>query len=165
MAVSLLRTNKELAEIYDRHFETVYRVCYTYMKNAADTEDLVHDTFCKLMETGQAFESQEHEKAWLIRTSSNLCKNKLKHWWRRHEDIETCAEVPGDEKPETSEVLDAVLRLPEKYKTMIYSYYYEGYSSAEIANLLKVPHSTVRVYLQRARKMLKKQLGGDLYEN
>lgn len=74
MSKSLLRTDKEIAEIYKRHSKTVYRVCFAYMKNPADTEDAVQDTFFQLIKSGPAFESEEHEKAWLIRTATNICK-------------------------------------------------------------------------------------------
>ena len=72
MSKSLLRTDKEIAEIYKRHSKTVYRVCFAYMKNPADTEDAVQDTFFQLIKSGPAFESEEHEKAWLIRTATNI---------------------------------------------------------------------------------------------
>ena len=88
MSNSLLRTDKEIAEIYTRHSKTVYRVCFAYMKNPADTEDAVQDTFFQLIKSGPAFESEEHEKAWLIRTASNICKDVLRRWWRRRENIE-----------------------------------------------------------------------------
>lgn len=80
MSKSLLRTDKEIAEIYKRHSKTVYRICFAYMKNPTDTEDAVQDTFFQLIKSGPAFESEEHEKAWLIRTATNICKNVLRHW-------------------------------------------------------------------------------------
>ena len=88
VAVSLERTDREITELYQRHVDTVYRVCYSYMKNRADTEDMVQDTFIKLISSGVCFQSAEHEKAWLIVTASNLCKNALRHWWRRRENID-----------------------------------------------------------------------------
>ena len=63
MAVSLERTDREITELYQRHVDTVYRVCYSYMKNRADTEDMVQDTFIKLISSGVLFQSEEHEKA------------------------------------------------------------------------------------------------------
>lgn len=76
MADSLQRTDREITELYQRHVDTVYRVCYSYMKNRADTEDMVQDTFIKLISSGVLFQSAEHEKAWLIVTASNLCKTR-----------------------------------------------------------------------------------------
>ena len=69
---TLLRTNKEIMEIYDRQVDTVYRVCYAYMKNAPEAEDMTQETFLRLMSNGKPFADQRHEKAWLIITASNV---------------------------------------------------------------------------------------------
>lgn len=164
MSISLLRTDKEIAEIYKRHSKTVYRVCFAYMKNPADTEDAVQDTFFQLIKSGPAFDSEEHEKAWLIRTASNICKNALRHWWRKREDIEDFRDLPGMETIQTDDVFQTVMDLPAKYKTVIYLYYYEGYTGVEIAGILKKPQSTVRNYLHEARAILRERLGDDFDE-
>ena len=62
MKSSLFRTNEELIEIYNRHVKTVYRVCFMYMKNHPDTEDMVQNTFLRLMKDKTVFQSEEHEK-------------------------------------------------------------------------------------------------------
>ena len=155
MSKSLLRTDKEIAEIYKRHSKTVYRVCFAYMKNPADTEDAVQDTFFQLIKSGPAFESEEHEKAWLIRTATNICKNVLRHWWRRHENIEDFYNLPSSENIETDDIFQVVMELPEKYKTVVYLYYYEGYKIKEIAKILKQKQNTINSKLTRARKKLK----------
>ena len=164
MSNSLLRTDKEIAEIYTRHSKTVYRVCFAYMKNPADTEDAVQDTFFQLIKSGPAFESDEHEKAWLIRTAANICKDVLRHWWRRRENIEDFHDLQSPEEIETDDVFQAVMDLPDKYKAVVYLYYYEGYTNVEIAGILKKPQSTVRYYLHDARAILKERLGDDFNE-
>ena len=164
MSESLLRTDKEIADIYMRHSKTVYRVCFAYLKNPADTEDAVQDTFFQLIRKAPAFESAEHEKAWLIRTASNICKNVLSHWWRRREDIDDHHDLHSSEDVETDEVFQAVMDLPDKYKSVVYLYYYEGYSSVEIAEILHKPQSTVRNHLHEARAILKERLGDDFNE-
>lgn len=73
MSKSLLRTDKEITELFTRHKITVWRVCFAYLKSSSDTEDAVQETFIRLIRSGPAFESEEHEKAWLIRTASNVC--------------------------------------------------------------------------------------------
>jgi len=163
-AKNSLRTGEELAEIYERHADMVYRVCFAYLKNAADAEDAVSDTFFRLLQAGTAFESAAHEKAWLLRVAANVCKNRLRHWWRRREPPEAAEAYPGAEMPEIDGTLAAVLALPGKYKTVLYLYYYECYTGAEIAELLQKPHSTVRNQLREARGLLKKQLGDDFCE-
>lgn len=158
---SLLRTNKEIAEIYDRQIDTVYRVCYSFMKNKPETEDMVQETFLRLITSGQAFDSQRHERAWLIVTASNLCRDSLKHWWRRTETLDENPNLAAEAAPARSPVLDAILQLPRDYKELVYMYYYEGYSTDEIAWYLHCPPSTVRSRLARARKRLKDMLGGE----
>ena len=158
---ALQRTGKEIAEIYNRQVDTVYRICYSFMKNTHDTEDLVQETFLRLLSSSVVFQSSEHEKAWLIVTASNLCKDTLKKWWRKTEDISD--PTLGLQQPpfEINGVLEAILELPKDQKTVVYMYYYEGYSTADIARYLGCPHATVRSRLSRARKALKDKLGGD----
>lgn len=132
-----------------------------YMKNRHDTEDMVQNTFIKLMKDGTVFESEEHEKAWLIRTASNLCKDHFRHWWSKTigmEKAEKAVEQPFD----TYGNFEMIMSLPPKYKTVIYLYYYEGYSTVEIAKMLGKNESTVRSHLHTARKLLRMEMEGDL---
>lgn len=158
---ALQRTGKEITEIYNRQVDTVYRICFSFMKNTQDTEDMVQETFLRLLSSGVGFVSQEHEKAWLIVTASNLCKDTLKKWWRKTEDIDDPALDLKTPPFEIDEVLDAILKLPEDQKCAVYMYYYEGYSTADIAAYLHCPHATIRSRLSRARRTLKTKLGGD----
>jgi RNA polymerase sigma-70 factor (ECF subfamily) len=159
-----LRTNEEITEIYDRHKLTVFRVCFTFMRNEPDSEDMVSETFHKLIKSEKVFESHEHEKAWLIRTATNLCKNELRGWWRKRENPETLVNLKGSDGVQVNEVLNAVLSLPEKFKTVVYLHYYEGYTTAEIAKIMKKPQNTILYHLAEARKLLKETLGGDFNE-
>lgn len=157
-----LSTQERITEVYYRHVASVYRVCYSFMKNKPEAEDMVQETFLRLLTSGQTFENNRHEKAWLIVTASNLCKDTLKKWWRKHEDLDDYANILPAADPMEDSVVEAVLNLPPKYKTVVYLYYYEGYATAEIARYLKSPEATVRSRLSRARSILKDQLGGEL---
>lgn len=156
---SLLRTDEEIMDIYNRQVDTVYRVCFSFMKTRTDTEDMVQETFLRLMSSGTEFQSEKHEKAWLIVTASNLCKDALRRAWRKHTSIDDLPEIPQD-GPEWNPVLEAILALPADQKTAVYMYYYEGYSSAEIAKAMRCRQGTIRSRLSRARQALKKDLGG-----
>ena len=147
-------TTAAFEDAYKRHFLMVYRVCFSYMKNKADTEDAVADVFIKLLRNG-TFETNEHEKAWLLRTAVNKCKDNLKHWWRKRANIDDYANLQHDNPFNIDETLKAVMALPARYKDVIYLYYYEGYKTEEIAGILKKPHSTVRNHLREARNLLK----------
>lgn len=158
---TLQRTGREITQIYDRHVDTVYRVCYSFMKSKTDTEDMVQETFLRLLSSGKRFENERHERAWLIVTASNLCKDNLKKWWRRTESLEEYSETLASPSGSDGSVKEAILKLPPKYKTVVYLYYYEEYSTAEIAGILGCPQSTVRSHLLRARKQLQVLLGGN----
>jgi len=158
-----IRTNGELIQLYNRHVDTVYRVCFMYMKNRYDTEDMVQNTFIKLLKDQTRFESQEHEKAWLIKTASNLCKDHFRHWWNKTVAIDHADDVIKEEAEYTvSDILEKVLALPSKYKTVVYMYYYEGYTTVEIAKILNKNESTVRSHLRTGRNLLKIKQEGEM---
>lgn len=153
-----VRTDKDIVEIYNQYVDMVYRVCFMYFKNTYDTEDAVQTTFIKLLEYKGEFRSQEHLKAWLLVTSSNICKNTVNHWW--HKKVHFLdEEIPKIDY--YNELVDSIQALPKKYKMVVYLYYYEGYKTKEIANLLKIKESTIRSRLLQARKLLRKNLGGN----
>jgi RNA polymerase sigma-70 factor (ECF subfamily) len=137
----------------------VYRVCYTFLRNAADAEDAVQSVFVRLLTKPQDFASEEHEKAWLIRVASNHCKDILKSGWNKRTDLESIAE-PAAPDEALDETLAVVMGLPQPQRTCVYLYYYEGYKAAEIAELIGRAHSTVRSYLSEARTSLRKRLEG-----
>ena len=163
METSSAHESANFEAIYRRNVDTVYRLCFSFLKNRTDAEDAVQSTFLKLLKTEKAFSSPEHEKAWLIVVSSNICKSLLSHWWRKRVDIEDCEPVAMPEQPDTRALYDAVLALPARCKTVVYLYYYEGYSTEEIAAMLRKPVSTVRNQLSDARKLLEKRLEEEAY--
>lgn len=163
---SLWRTDKELADLYQRHVDQVYRLCCLYLKNPVDAEDAVQSVFLKLIRSRTDFNDFEHEKAWLIVAARNHCKDQLKHWWKsRRADMDSLPETYSRNDGEPSgEVLARLLSLPEKYKTALYLYYYEDYSVKEIAEMLGRKESTVLTRLSRGRERLKIDLGRDSLE-
>jgi RNA polymerase sigma-70 factor (ECF subfamily) len=164
MAESLLYTDEDIAQMYERHVKTVYRICFAHMKNVPDTEDAVQNTFIRLMSCGKVFKDTEHEKAWLIVTATNICKDHHRHWWRKTVPLKANMLCNASVTMEIDETFDVILSMPDKYKTTIYLYYYEGYNSSDIAALLRIPPSTVRSYLYKGRKLLKEKLGGESYD-
>ena len=157
----MARTNQEVTALYQRHADLVYRLCFTYMKNRADTEDAVQNTFIKLMNSDKIFESVEHEKAWLIVTASNTCKDALRKACVTDQPLEAVEAVLSSPSQVHSDVLDAILALPELYRELVYLTYCEGYTSVELSEMLGRPASTIRNQLREARNRLKKELGGE----
>jgi len=164
LAVLARRSRERFNEIYNRHAKTVYRVCFTLMKNPSDTDDAVSETFVRLIQTNPTLENPEHEKAWLIRVAGNVCKDMLRHSSRRNLDLQDFSEhLSTGGEFETDDVMQAVLSLPDKYKTAVYLFYFEGYSCPEIAKITGKPQPTVRYHLQVARKILKQKLGDEFF--
>lgn len=155
------RTNQEITAIYQRQVLLLYRVCFTYLKNSTEAQEAVQDTFLQLIKTNPTFTSLEHDKAWLLRTAINLCKNRLRHWFYHHDSLTTAIEEQTATQDDYDETLASVLHLPAKYRGVLYLYYYEGYSTKEIASLLRRPPSTIRNYLMEARRLLQQELGAD----
>lgn len=148
-----------IREIYERHADNVYRLCYSYLKNTEDAKDALQNTFVRLMKTGKEFDSVEHEKGWLIVTAGNICKDMLKSFWKKKVTIddESFSNIPVHD--EDRELLLAVFSLPVKYRISLYLHYYEGYTSAEIAKFMKKSDTTIRGYLAKGRELLKERLG------
>lgn len=166
MESSLQRTGRSIQDIYAAQADRVYRVAYLYMKNRYDSEDVVHDVFVKLigeLRKGKVFKSGDHEKAWLIVTTANTCKNRLRLKSRSELNLDDFEHLSAPQ-PEHSDVLDAILALPDNYKSAVYLYYYEGYRTDEIAGMLRERPATIRTWLSRARKLLRKELGGDFFD-
>lgn len=145
-------SDEEFIEIYERNVDNVYQVCFMYLKNKADTEDAVQNTFLKLYKKFVRFNDLNHEKAWLIVTASNICKNNLKYWFKKQVSFIDVEEKHYDKYDDT---LKLILNMPDKYKLVLYMYYYMGYKSSEIAIILKLNESTVRSHLKRGRNILK----------
>ena len=157
-------SNLQRAErAYDAYAPQLYRVAYSLLLSRESAEDAVQDAFARYLAQDGAFRDAEHEKAWLIVTASNLCKNALRHWWRRRENLDDYAGLGREDDP-PDEVMEAITKLPTVYKDAVFLYYYEGYSTPEIAELLNCSQSTIRNRLMRARNLLKTMLGGEFDE-
>lgn len=156
---------EQIREIYERNVDNIYGLCFSYMKNIHDCEDAVSAVFEKLIKSKPAFESQKQEKAWLIVTACNQCKSMLRFTIRHPKvDISSLPEQEYWDKNENSEMLEAVLSMPEKYRVVLYLHFYEGYTLTEISSLTKTKESTVRSRLFYAKKKLLKLIGGKDYE-
>ncbi|GGG65401.1 RNA polymerase sigma factor [Paenibacillus radicis (ex Gao et al. 2016)] len=161
-----LSIDSTIHAIYDRHVNVVYRVCFSLMGNRQDAEDMVQSVFIKLMESGKSFADAEHEKAWLIVTAQNQCRDLLRKWWRKKVvDLDTSPiKQTGMDMLLSHDMTDTLLKLPATYRLVLYLHYYEGYKVAEIAKMLKLNINTVKTQMRNARKRLKLEIGDDLHE-
>ena len=142
---------------FKQYTDTVYRVALHNSTNFSDAEDVTQEVFIKLLETNKAFRDSEHLKAWLIRVTINLCRDKMKKMSR-----ETLVEavVCNNSSEAGNDILNAVKALPENYRNTIYLHYYEGYTAKEIGKILDAKENTVLSWLSRGREVLRKELDG-----
>lgn len=152
-----------LAEAMDQYGDAVYRLALCRLQNTADAEDVFQDAFLKLFRQRNAENwDGEHLKAWLLRVAVNRCNDVgRRRSVREYVPLDTLMGVAYADYGEKSELWDAVNRLPEKQRLIFHLYYGEGYKSMEIAEILRVPASTVRVNLNRARNTLRKEFTYD----
>ena len=143
---------KRLVNLYA---DMILRRSYQYLKQTCDAEDICQTVFLKYISANMAFDSVEHEKAWIIRTTINACKDHLKSaWFRRTAALDDAAQIAAPEVPDTW-LLDAMKGLPEKHRISLYLYYYVEYSAREIAQVMGVSESAVGQYLTRGRRKLR----------
>lgn len=135
--------------------DMILRISYQYLKQTCDAEDICQTVFLKYLTANMTFDSVEHEKAWIIRTTINACKDHLKSaFFRRTVALDDAAQIATPAVPD-SWLLDAMKGLPEKYRLSLYLYYYEEYSAREIAQVMDVSESAVGQYLTRGRRKLR----------
>lgn len=157
-----VRSESEVNHAVEEYADMIRRICFYYLKNQTDTEDVFQNVFLKYMLHDEPFHDKEHEKAWLIRVAINACKDYLKNFFRRNTvTLEVINEMAAEIPEEYREVMEAVLSMPDKYKDPIYLHYYEGYSAADIGKILGKKENTVYSLLSRGRSILKKKLGGE----
>ena len=157
-------TTEQIAELYDKYKNAVYRMAFAYCKNKADAEDIMQETFIKLFTADIRFEDSDKEKSWLLKVTVNKCKDMFRSLRYKY----SLTAIPLEEAslvyetPEESEVYHAVMSLPTKYRLVIHLYYYEDYSIKEISRITGNNESAVQTQLYRARNKLKKILGKEL---
>jgi len=151
---------KTAGQIYCEYADIVFRIAFLYMKNRPESEDIVQDTFVQLLKSQPVFANPDQTKAWLVITASNLCKSRLRRFYRKDEPLDIHKNLTVPEQS-LNEVTHAVMALPVRYKTAVYLHYYMGYTAVEIARLLRRKPETIRTWLSRARTELKQTLGGE----
>lgn len=143
---------RRLVETYS---DQLLRVAYSLLNSVPDAQDVCQEALLKALDHSGQFESQEHERAWLIRVTVNLCKNLRRSPWRtRTVGLDTVAEQPAFQ-PREGGVLEEIQRLPAKYREVLVLYYYMGYDSNEIADMLGIRADAVRARMSRARQKLR----------
>lgn len=141
------------------YMDNVFAVAFNYFRDPSEADDIVQEVLFKLLKSDVKFESDEHIRNWMLKVAVNQCRRvSVSSWFRKTMPLEEYAESLKYEDPEQSALFFAVMDLPKKYRIVIHLFYYEEYSTAEIAEMLRMNESTVRTRLRRARMKLKEVL-------
>lgn len=152
---------EDINRIIEAYGNSIYRMSFFMLQNEQDAQDVLQETMIKYMQKAPDFVSGQHEKAWLLRVAGNLCKDMLRFQKRnRCVNLEELQETAAHGQQEY--LIEQVFSLPEKYKKVIYLYYYEGYSVKEMAVIFRISEGTVRKRLERGRNQLRRMLEEDM---
>ena len=149
---------EKIEYLLQQYGSSLFRLCLFLLKNEADAEDVIQETFLKYLQKAPTFADAEHEKAWLFRVASNACLDLLRYQ-KRHpqEELDMAKYLPAE--PKDTGILETLLKLPEKYRLVLILYYVEGYRINEIAEIIRKTPAAVKMRLQKGRKLLKTAYG------
>ncbi|WP_145330820.1 RNA polymerase sigma factor [Paenibacillus xylanexedens] len=161
MQQTISQPSDEVTNIYDTYADTLFRIAMVHLGKREDAEEATQDTFIKWMEKAPVFNDAEHQKAWLIRVITNHCKSLLRKGWRKREVKLEAVEPVMMDNPEDQALIELVLSLPVKYRSVVHLYYYEDYGIRDISKILEISESAAKMRLQRGRQLLKLELEGE----
>ncbi len=143
-------------EAVHKYGDMLYRLCFVMLRNTADAEDAVQETFIAYTTKSPVFSDKEHEKAWLLKVASNKCRDMLR-FRNRHQLTELSELEAVVQDDESSHILEALMELPEKFRLVLTLYYIDEYKVKEIAEIIKKTPSAVKMRLQKGRKLLEEK--------
>jgi len=160
--------NLSAEALIEKYSDMVYRVAFSRTQNVSDAQDITQDVFLKYIKyikAGNSFRDEEHCKAWLLKVAVNTGNTFVTSAWHRHRaSLEEVGEVVAETKEDRSEVYEAVMGIPEKYRVVVHLFYFEELSIKEICKVLNMSETAVKSRLHRARELLKEKLKGAQYE-
>lgn len=160
----MLTDDDEARRLVETYSNQLLRLAYSLLNSVPDAQDVCQEVLLKRLTHPKDFESEIHEKAWLVRVAVNMCKNlRRSSWHRRTVGLDEVGEQAAF-CPQAGGILDEVQALPAKHREVIVLYYYMGYDSNEIAAFLGIRVEAVRARLARARKKLKQGLEEQGYD-
>lgn len=141
--------------IYDQYADMLYRIALSYVRNPQDAEDVLQDVFLRYLKTPKVFRDEDHQRSWLVRVTINRCKDIFRS---RKNDLPFEEEVFASMDKEALTVMDLLEKLPDKYRRVVILHELEGYRIEEVAKMLHLTISAVKMRLSRAKKMLRKEV-------
>ncbi len=154
LPVKIQKISPDAERAVREYGNSLYRLCSVMTGNRDDAEDALQECFLRYMEKAPGFKDTEHEKAWLIRVASNICKDMLRH--RKHRSFVSLDEIRNlGTSEDNAQILGMLVSLEEKYRIIIHLHYVEGYKVTEIAAMLGISEAAAKKRLQRGRDSLR----------
>lgn len=151
-----LCTDEFLTDTVNEYSDTIYRIAFNITKNPDDAFDVCQDVFVRLIKNKHKIKNKEHLKSWLLRTAINCAKSNCTQAYKRHYvSIGDVKESSFAQNDTHNSLVYLLMKLPEKYRTIIHLFYYEDLKIAEIAKLLGITQSAAKSRLSRGREKLK----------
>ncbi len=154
-----MRTDNHISEIVNTYSDMVYKIAFARTKNKFDADDVFQEVFIRYMKNHHKLQSDEHTKAWLIRTTINCSYNIFNSSWFKN-TVQLMDNISFSTE-ENKDLYYSVLELPIKYRTIIHLFYYEDMSILEISESLGIKEGTIKSQLHRGRNLLKELLKGE----
>ncbi len=165
MADTSARPADEIEKAVHLYGNTLYRICLSMLGNAFDAEDAVSESFLSYIKRASDFNSPEHERAWLIRVAVNKCRDRQRYSLKHpYAELDSIANI-SEESTEELGVIEALFKLPEKFRVALVLHYVEGYSVKEIAGMIGKTQSAVKMRLKKGRTLLEDELNKGEKEN
>ena len=139
-------------DVYQQHLQEIYRIAYTYLRSRSQAEKAAEETFRKMVRSRVRLDDEFRLKGWLINTVTQYCLLQTNT---------AGFTFAGDEDEQTDEVLRSIMELPGKYKTIVYLFYYDGYTAQEISDMLGENNEIINTIVSKSRLSLRRKLGGD----
>lgn len=153
MKNSSVRPTDDIEKLLNKYGDMLFRICMVILGDSHDAEDVIQDTMMKYWRKAPCFRDENHEKAWLIAVTSNGCRDLLRYR-KRHQSESLDNIEQAEQKTEGSGILEALQKLPEKYRLVLTLHYVEGYRVEEIANMIGKSSSAIKMRLQKGRRLL-----------
>ena len=153
----MMPDDTRIENIINLYGDLLYRTGIMILGNPQDVQDVLQEVMLKVLQKMPEFHDSEHEKAWLLRVTINLCKDMLRfrfrHQYIQIDELEIEA-VDTDDR----QLLQEIIQLPSSWRIVLILHYVEGYSLREIADILSVSENAVKKRMQRAKKALRAKL-------
>ncbi len=156
--------SSDIERVVQTYGDMLFRISLVMLGNESDAEDAIQETLLKYLQKSLVFENADHEKAWLITVVTNKCRDMLR-FRLRHPQIDFDALKARSPDPPDSGILEALMTLPEKFRTVLLLHYVEEYRTEDIARMIGRSQSAVKMRLQKGRKLLEETYRKEFLED